>query len=157
MAQKIPMCPRCPVPEPEPRPAPKEEVPSQASEAGSEAVSQVADGPADASGLAESSDDEGMLIQLEPPLRPVMKPDITFFGQDLPEAFYDALQEDCEKADLVVVIGSSLKVSPVARIPEMVEPDVPQILINREPLPHMDFNAELLGNCDSILQVGWLV
>lgn len=39
--------------------------------------------------------------------------------------------------------------------------DVPQILINREPLDSHSFNAELLGNCDGITQVllqelGWL-
>lgn len=66
---------------------------------------------------------------------------------------------DC---DLVFVIGSSLKVSPVARIPDMIPANVPQILINREPLPHIDFNCELLGNCDAILyeiatRMGWSI
>eukprot|EP00039_Didymoeca_costata_P014813 m.244321 g.244321 ORF g.244321 m.244321 type:complete len:535 (-) comp16104_c1_seq4:6014-7618(-) len=93
-------------------------------------------------------------------LPPVMKPDITFFGEDLPRTFYDNIGVDTRQCDLVLVIGSSLKVSPVARIPNMVPSEVPQILINREPLPHMDFNAELLGNCDVILneiatKLGW--
>lgn len=83
--------------------------------------------------------------------RPVMKPDIVFFGQGLPEEFHDAIVVDRDKADLVIVIGSSLKVSPVAKIPHMVRHDIPQILINREPLPHLHFSAELLGNCDEIL------
>merc|ERR1712025_40698 len=30
-------------------------------------------------------------------------------------------------------------------------PEVPQILINREPLPHCNFDVELLGDCDSII------
>lgn len=29
--------------------------------------------------------------------------------------------------------------------------EVPQILINREPLTHMNFDIELLGNCDNII------
>jgi hypothetical protein len=33
----------------------------------------------------------------------------------------------------------------------MVPPEVPQILINRESLPHCRFDVELLGNCDSII------
>jgi len=103
-----------------------------------------------------------MLPKPEPPLQPVMKPDIVFFGQDLPEVFYENLPRDAETCDLVIVIGSSLKVSPVARIPDMIPPEVPQILINREPLPHLKFNAELLGNCDEILEeisarLGWTI
>ena len=30
-------------------------------------------------------------------------------------------------------------------------PEVPQILINREPLRHMTFDVELLGDCDVII------
>ncbi len=49
---------------------------------------------------------------------------------------------------------------PVAQIPEMVDADVRQILINREPLGHKHFNAELLGLCDGIVtelarRLGW--
>ena len=32
-----------------------------------------------------------------------------------------------------------------------VPPEVPQILINREPLRHMAFDVELLGDCDVII------
>ena len=32
-----------------------------------------------------------------------------------------------------------------------VPPEVPQILINREPLRHMTFDVELLGDCDVII------
>ena len=30
-------------------------------------------------------------------------------------------------------------------------PEIPQILINREPLRHMTFDVELLGDCDVII------
>ena len=33
----------------------------------------------------------------------------------------------------------------------MLPPEVPQILINRESLPHCRFDIELLGNCDAII------
>jgi NAD-dependent histone deacetylase SIR2 len=44
----------------------------------------------------------------------VIKPDIVFFGQPLPNDFDRFLEEDKQLADLVIVMGSSLKVHPVA-------------------------------------------
>ncbi|XP_069124835.1 NAD-dependent protein deacetylase sirtuin-1-like isoform X2 [Argopecten irradians] len=81
----------------------------------------------------------------------VMKPDIVFFGESLPEEFHQQMAADKDMCDLLIVIGSSLKVRPVALIPNSLPPDVPQILINREPLKNMNFDVELLGNCDTIV------
>lgn len=81
----------------------------------------------------------------------ILKPDIVFFGENLPEKFYDQMSTDQHDADLLLVIGSSLKVRPVALIPTSLPEHVPQILINREPLPHMQFDVELLGNSDTIV------
>ncbi|VDK70081.1 unnamed protein product [Onchocerca ochengi] len=81
----------------------------------------------------------------------VMKPDIVFFGEDLSDDFHEKMAEDRERVDLVVVIGSSLKVQPVALLPYSVNPEVPQILINRESLPHYATDIELLGDCDDIV------
>uniref|UniRef100_A0A915KJF1 Deacetylase sirtuin-type domain-containing protein n=1 Tax=Romanomermis culicivorax TaxID=13658 RepID=A0A915KJF1_ROMCU len=81
----------------------------------------------------------------------VLKPDITFFGEPLPKEFHDKLEEHKGKTDLVIVIGSSMKVRPVSLIPNLVPQNVPQILINREPLSHLSFDVELLGNCDEIV------
>ncbi|XP_068710543.1 NAD-dependent protein deacetylase sirtuin-1-like [Montipora foliosa] len=81
----------------------------------------------------------------------IMKPDIVFFGESLPSEFYHNLDNDSDKTDLLIVIGSSLKVRPVALIPSHIPPEVPQILINREPLRHMRFDVELLGDCDVII------
>ncbi|XP_063217308.1 NAD-dependent protein deacetylase sirtuin-1 [Bacillus rossius redtenbacheri] len=81
----------------------------------------------------------------------VMKPDIVFFGEGLPERFHDCMAKDKDECDLLIVVGSSLKVRPVALIPSSVSPDVPQILINREPLPHFNFDVELLGDSDVII------
>lgn len=51
-----------------------------------------------------------------------MKPDIVFFGENLPEAFHRAMKQDKDEVDLLIVIGSSLKVRPVALIPSMCQP-----------------------------------
>ncbi|KAG0234870.1 NAD-dependent histone deacetylase sir2 [Actinomortierella wolfii] len=92
--------------------------------------------------------------------RPLMKPDIVFFGERLPRLFDDSLEIDKEKVDLLIVIGSSLKVSPVSDIMAQLPARVPQILINRTPIIHMNFDVQLLGNCDTIVaelcrRAGW--
>ncbi|CAB0002344.1 unnamed protein product [Nesidiocoris tenuis] len=81
----------------------------------------------------------------------VMKPDIVFFGEGLPDAFHKAMEKDSDECDLLIVMGSSLKVKPVALIPSSIPAKVPQVLINRERLPHMNFDVELLGDSDSIV------
>jgi NAD-dependent SIR2 family protein deacetylase len=43
----------------------------------------------------------------------VVKPDVTFFGEKLSDEFFDRWEEDRRVADLFIVIGSSLLVSPV--------------------------------------------
>ena len=91
----------------------------------------------------------------------VMKPAITFFGEALPSLFHDRLIEhDRTQVDLVIVIGTSLKVAPVSEIPGFLPKDVPQIYISRESCKHIDFDVELLGECDVIVQelcrrAGW--
>lgn len=47
----------------------------------------------------------------------VLKPDIVFFGESLPEHFHERMKEDKDQCDLLIVIGSSLKVRPVALVP----------------------------------------
>ncbi|XP_055376381.1 NAD-dependent histone deacetylase sirtuin-1 [Condylostylus longicornis] len=81
----------------------------------------------------------------------IMKPDIVFFGEGLPDAFHSAIADDKDECDLLIVIGSSLKVRPVALIPNLIPPNIPQVLINLEQLPHMDFDVELLGDSDTTI------
>ena len=45
------------------------------------------------------------------------KPDITFFGEMLPEAALEGAIALASRADLIVVLGSSLTVHPAASIP----------------------------------------
>jgi NAD+-dependent protein deacetylase sirtuin 1 len=47
----------------------------------------------------------------------ILKPDIVFFGESLPDIYHTSINEDKDKCDLIIVIGSSLKVKPVANIP----------------------------------------
>ncbi|OIW25159.1 SIR2-domain-containing protein [Coniochaeta ligniaria NRRL 30616] len=91
----------------------------------------------------------------------VMKPDITFFGEKLPDEFGDRLAEhDRHQVDLCVVIGTSLKVAPVSEVVSFLPPGVPQIYISRTPVGHVNFDIDLLGDCDVVVaelcrRLGW--
>ncbi len=61
-----------------------------------------------------------------------VKPDIVFFGEGLPDRFHRLVRRDVRDADLLIVMGTSLMVSPVCQIPEMVPRNCPRILFNRE-------------------------
>ncbi|KAK8240248.1 chromatin regulatory protein sir2 [Phyllosticta capitalensis] len=94
-------------------------------------------------------DDDG---QYDIPQPGIMKPDITFFGEGLPRRFFDRLKEhDKDVTDLLIVIGTSMKVAPVSEIPQFVSPKVPQIYISRDPIRHIDFDVNLLGDCDVVV------
>ncbi|PCH44426.1 SIR2-domain-containing protein [Wolfiporia cocos MD-104 SS10] len=82
----------------------------------------------------------------------VMKPDITFFGEKLSDDFDRALLEDRLNVDLIIIIGTSLKVSPVSDMIAHLPHSVPQILINKTPIKHINPDIVLLGNADDIVQ-----
>lgn len=58
-----------------------------------------------------------------------LKPDIILFGEAMPPVYQEALLE-AEKADCIMVIGSSMQVSPANLLPRYSEN---LIIINREP------------------------
>ncbi|RUO95513.1 DHS-like NAD/FAD-binding domain-containing protein, partial [Jimgerdemannia flammicorona] len=94
------------------------------------------------------------------PIGSIMKPDITFFGEQLPPEFEFRLTEDREQVDLLIVMGSSLKVAPVSEMMSHIPHSVPQVLVNRTPITHMNFDVQLLGDSDVVVaelcrMVGW--
>ncbi|GFR71876.1 NAD-dependent protein deacetylase sirtuin-3-like [Elysia marginata] len=60
----------------------------------------------------------------------IVKPDIVFFGEELPKRFYFYLK-DMLQTDLVLVMGTSLEVQPFAGIIDTVRWTVPRVLFNR--------------------------
>jgi len=48
-----------------------------------------------------------------------IKPDVVLFGELLPESAIRRAQELCARADLLICVGSSLEVHPVASLPEL--------------------------------------
>jgi NAD-dependent SIR2 family protein deacetylase len=67
----------------------------------------------------------------------VIKPDVVFFGETLPEEFMRLYFRPPE-ADLLLVLGTSLTVQPVAGFALRLAQQLPSILINREPGPNDD-------------------
>ena len=105
----------------------------------------------------DSSDDEDFDIAVAG----VMKPDITFFGEDLPATFHNRLaNHDRDIVDLVLIIGTSLKVAPVSEVVGFLPANIPQMYISREPCSHVDFDVDMLGDCDTVVaelcrRAGW--
>lgn len=60
----------------------------------------------------------------------LVKPDVIFFGEALPQRFFELARADSSKCDLLIIIGTSLKVYPFALLPSFVENNVPRVLIN---------------------------
>ncbi|XP_053461370.1 NAD-dependent protein deacetylase sirtuin-2-like isoform X2 [Nycticebus coucang] len=99
----------------------------------------------------------------------VVKPDIIFFGENLPARFFSCMQSDFLKADLLVIMGTSLEVQPFASLISKAPLSTPRLLINKEKACQrdpflgmmmglggtMDFDSEKayrdvawLGDCD---------
>ncbi|XP_044054798.1 NAD-dependent protein deacetylase sirtuin-3, mitochondrial isoform X2 [Siniperca chuatsi] len=66
-----------------------------------------------------------------PTCKGVVKPDIVFFGEELPRHFFKYLT-DFPLADLLIVMGTSLEVEPFASLAGAVRSSVPRLLINRD-------------------------
>ncbi|GJQ78346.1 Sirt2 [Trypoxylus dichotomus] len=66
----------------------------------------------------------------------VVKPDIVFFGENLPEKFHKSIVTDFSKCDVLIIMGSSLTVQPFASLIDRVPDKCPRLLINREKAGH---------------------
>lgn len=64
----------------------------------------------------------------------IIQPDVVMYGDDLPEEFFEMLENDFENCDMLFVIGTSLKVEPFPSIIEYVPREIPRVLINNEPV-----------------------
>jgi NAD-dependent histone deacetylase SIR2 len=91
-----------------------------------------------------------------------VKPNVVFFGQSLPFEF-DEKQKLVPEADLMLVMGTSLKVAPCSQLPRLVKEGTPRLLINMERSGDIGNRKEdvcLLGSCDDGVrkfadELGW--
>ena len=74
----------------------------------------------------------------------VLRPDVVFFGEQLPVDVLEQAREESLKADLFVVIGSSLVVQPAASLPLIAKQNGAKlVIINKDPTP-LDSRADLV-------------
>ncbi|EME42767.1 hypothetical protein DOTSEDRAFT_73528 [Dothistroma septosporum NZE10] len=93
----------------------------------------------------------------------LVKPEIVFFGEQLPAAFFENRDKPAE-ANLAIVIGSSLTVQPFASLPQMARDGTPRLLLNRERVGGIGSRSDdvcVLGDCDDGVRrlakaLGWL-
>ena len=75
----------------------------------------------------------------------LVKPDIVFFGENLPERFGEKASEDFPKCDLLVVAGTSLAVHPFAGLVNHPGEGVPRLLVNRERVGEADARVRAMA------------
>ena len=75
----------------------------------------------------------------------LVKPDIVFFGEQLPERFFNLAEDDFGACDLLIVMGTSLRVQPFASLVGRVPQNCPRLLINREEVGQANPMLENLG------------
>jgi len=98
-----------------------------------------------------------------------LKPSIVLFRSSLPKEFFESVGPDVKDVDLLIVIGTSLKVAPANSIVWRVPRSAMRLLVNREVVGEhlgMDFENQKRdffgsGNCDNVLldlmdHLGWL-
>ncbi|GLD65654.1 NAD-dependent protein deacetylase sirtuin-2, partial [Lates japonicus] len=75
----------------------------------------------------------------------LVKPDIVFFGENLPVRFFTSMKMDFPRCDLLIVMGTSLQVQPFAGLVGRVSKSCPRLLINMEKAGQADPLFGLLG------------
>ncbi len=74
----------------------------------------------------------------------ILKPDVVLFGELLPEIIWQSARRECRKADVLLIIGSSLEVSPANSLPQLsLSQGAKLIIINYDPT-HLDNHATVL-------------
>ena len=82
----------------------------------------------------------------------LLKPDIILFEEMLPTKAWNQAQQHCEQADLILVIGSSLEVTPASSLPLYALENGAHLIINNYSSTYLDDRADVLLPMD-IVQV----
>lgn len=98
----------------------------------------------------------------------IVRPDVVFFGEGMPERFFQLHQSDFRQADLLIVMGTSLMVFPFASLVSMVDIMTPRLLINKNKVgsfakvdsPNNYRDVAFDGDCDEgvrqlVEALGW--
>lgn len=93
----------------------------------------------------------------------LVKPDIVFFGEGLPDSFFSTVPQ-LRRADLLFILGTSLTVMPFAGICRLAPESCPRVLINLDAVGDIGSRPDdvlALGHCDAVVrelckELGWL-
>ena len=80
----------------------------------------------------------------------LVKPDIVFFGESLPDSFRQNMPKIAQ-ANLVIIMGTSLTVQPFASLPDYALEGVPRVMINLERVGGLGSRPDdvcILSECD---------
>jgi NAD-dependent deacetylase sirtuin 2 len=118
----------------------------------------------------EAAPDTSTPITCETCGSPSVKPAIVLFRSSLPKLFFERVPEDVKDVDLLIVVGTSLKVAPANSLVRRVPRSAMRLLVNREVVGEhlgMSFGDEAErdvfaeGDIDPVLldlveELGWL-
>jgi NAD-dependent deacetylase len=79
-----------------------------------------------------------------PHCRGILKPDVILFGEQLPQKAWLEAQREARQCDLMLVVGSSLEVLPVAGLPmQAIDRGAHLIIVNNSPT-YLNVRADLV-------------
>ncbi len=74
----------------------------------------------------------------------ILKPDVILFEEQLPKIIWEKAANAINKCDLLIVVGSSLEVSPVSNLPYKAISKGAKLIINNHSPTYLDERADLL-------------
>jgi NAD-dependent deacetylase len=87
----------------------------------------------------------------------ILKPDVILFGEQLPQAAWFKAQREARQCDLMLVIGSSLEVLPVAGLPmQALDRGAHLIIVNNVPT-YLDVRADVVLTEDAAVVIPAIV
>ena len=73
------------------------------------------------------------------------KPNVVFYGEKLPSRFFEKMKElkENKDIDLIIIMGTSLKVIPFANIPNLIDENVYKVVFNMDKVGNFSFEKIL--------------
>jgi NAD-dependent deacetylase len=79
----------------------------------------------------------------------MLKPDVILFQEQLPRKIWRKAEKQIDKSDMMLVVGSSLEVNPVARLPYKVISGGGKLIIINEQPTYLDKRANVVIHADA--------
>jgi len=83
----------------------------------------------------------------------ILKPDVILFGEQLPQAAWFRAQREARNCDLMLVVGSSLEVLPVAGLPMQALDRGAHLIIINNVQTYLDIRADVVFTEDAAVVI----